>query len=208
MGVNLCFIARVADGMLLVASTDPMRSSDSQETMDVYKSQARQILAGLTERSPSKCSIDSGPFSFHYVMADDVVYLAMTPKSYPKRAIFRYLGEVAQEFAAEVTQECGGGDWRAYERPSEAGGGPLGSPGVEEFHVPALHALVTAERVPRATSGPEPEPEATGARQLFGGGDRPISSRREPEPPKASSVFRCSDTLLMLQNAKLVLSFG
>jgi vesicle transport protein SEC22 len=36
----------------------------------------------------------------------------MTPKSYPKRAIFRYLGEVAQEFAAEVTQECGGGDWR------------------------------------------------------------------------------------------------
>ena len=32
--------------------------------MDVYKSQAKQILAGLTERSPSKCSIDSGPFAF------------------------------------------------------------------------------------------------------------------------------------------------
>ena len=112
MGVNLCFIARVADGMLLVASTDPMRSSDSQETMDVYKSQAKQILAGLTERSPSKCSIDSGPFAFHYVISDAVVYLAMTPKSYPKRAIFRYLGEVAQEFVQEVTNTCNGGDWR------------------------------------------------------------------------------------------------
>ena len=112
MGVNLCFIARVADGMLLVASTDPMRSSDSQETMDVYKSQAKQILAGLTERSPSKCSIDSGPFAFHYVISDAVVYLAMTPKSYPKRAIFRYLGEVAQEFVQEVTATCNGGDWR------------------------------------------------------------------------------------------------
>ena len=112
MGVNLCFIARVADGMLLVASTDPMRSSDSQETMDVYKSQAKQILAGLTERSPSKCSIDSGPFAFHYVISDAVVYLAMTPKSYPKRAIFRYLGEVAQEFVQEVTNTCHGGDWR------------------------------------------------------------------------------------------------
>ena len=108
MGVNLCFIARVADGMLLVASTDPMRSSDSQETMDVYKSQAKQILAGLTERSPSKCSIDSGPFAFHYVISDAVVYLAMTPKSYPKRAIFRYLGEVAQEFVQEVAATCNG----------------------------------------------------------------------------------------------------
>ena len=32
-----------------------------------------------------------GPFAFHYVISDAVVYLAMTPKSYPKRAIFRYL---------------------------------------------------------------------------------------------------------------------
>ena len=32
-----------------------------------------------------------GPFAFHYAISDAVVYLAMTPKSYPKRAIFRYL---------------------------------------------------------------------------------------------------------------------
>jgi len=32
---------------------------------------------------------------------------------------------------------------------------------------------------------------------LFGGGDRPISSRREPEEPK-ETVFLCTDTLLML----------
>ena len=32
-----------------------------------------------------------GPFAFHHVISDAVVYLAMTPKSYPKRAIFRYL---------------------------------------------------------------------------------------------------------------------
>ena len=91
----------------------------------------------------------------------------------------------------------GGGDWRAYERPSEAGEGALGSSGVPEFHVPAAHALVAGERVPRATSGSEAEAEAAGARQLFGGGDRPISSRREPEEPK-ETVFLCTDTLLML----------
>ena len=32
---------------------------------------------------------------------------------------------------------------------------------------------------------------------MFGGGDRPISSRREPEEPK-ETVFLCTDTLLML----------
>ena len=53
-----------------------------------------------------------GPFAFHHVISDAVVYLAMTPKSYPKRAIFRYLGEVAQEFVQEVTATCNGGDWR------------------------------------------------------------------------------------------------
>ena len=92
---------------------------------------------------------------------------------------------------------CCGGDWRAYERPSEAEEGALGSSGVPEFHVPAAHALVAGERVPRATSGSEAEAEAAGARQLFGGGDRPISSRREPEEPK-ETVFLCTDTLLML----------
>ena len=66
-----------------------------------------------------------------------------------------------------------------------------------EFHVPAAHALVAGERAPRATSGSEAEAEAAGARQLFGGGDRPISSRREPEEPK-ETVFLCTDTLLML----------
>ena len=63
MGVNLCFIARVADGMLLVASTDPMRSSDSQETMDVYKSQAKQILAASRSARPSAPST-AGPLRF------------------------------------------------------------------------------------------------------------------------------------------------
>mmetsp|Transcript_29717 Transcript_29717/g.91899 ORF Transcript_29717/g.91899 Transcript_29717/m.91899 type:complete len:227 (+) Transcript_29717:511-1191(+) len=104
-------IARVTDGMLLVASTDPMRSSDAQDTMDVYKGQARQIIQGLTASSPQKCSIESGPYSFHYVISDNCCYLALTHKAYPKRLIFQYLSEVASEFTAEVAAD-NGGDWR------------------------------------------------------------------------------------------------
>ena len=96
---------------------------------------------------------------------------------------------------------AGGGEWRAYERPSEAGEGSLGSSGVAEFHVPAAHALVAGERARRATSGSEAEAEAAGARQLFGGGDRPSSSRREPEEPK-ETLLLCTDTRLMLHGAR------
>ena len=110
--ILLVFVARVADGLLLVASTDQMRSSDAQDTMDVYKSQARQILKKLTASSPTKCSIESGPYTFHYVIADGICYLAMTHKSYPKRLIFQYLSEISREFIEEVARDAGG-DWRS-----------------------------------------------------------------------------------------------
>ena len=110
--ILLVFVARVADSLLLVASTDQMRSSDSQDTMDVYKSQARQILRKLDARSPARCSIESGPYTFHYVISECCCYLAMTHRSYPKRLIFQYLEEIARDFAEEVARDCGG-DWRS-----------------------------------------------------------------------------------------------
>ncbi|KAH8075530.1 hypothetical protein JL721_1542 [Aureococcus anophagefferens] len=110
--ILLVFVARVADSLLLVASTDQMRSSDSQDTMDVYKSQARQILRKLDARSPARCSIESGPYTLHYVISECCCYLAMTHRSYPKRLIFQYLEEIARDFAEEVARDCGG-DWRS-----------------------------------------------------------------------------------------------
>ena len=65
----------------------------------------------FTNLNPAANLRRKGPFAFHHVISDAVVYLAMTPKSYPKRAIFRYLGEVAQEFVQEVAATCNG-DWR------------------------------------------------------------------------------------------------
>jgi len=110
--ILLVFVARVADSMLLVASTDSMRSSDAAETMDVYKSQARQILKNLGVDSPAKCSIESGPYLFHYVLVEGVVYLCLTAKGFPKRTVFRYLADVEKAFTEEVAADHGG-DWRS-----------------------------------------------------------------------------------------------
>ena len=74
----LTFIARVTDGRLLVASIEHM--SDNQDTLDVYKSQAKQIFRKLNPRMAAKCSIESGPYTFHYVIEAGVCFLTLTDK--------------------------------------------------------------------------------------------------------------------------------
>lgn len=115
--ILVAFIARVSDGMLLVASMDTR--SEKEETMDVYKSQARQVLKSVTPDSPAKCSIESGPldlsvltfspgpFIFHYLISEGVCYLCLTRKTYPKQLAFKYLDEVAEAFIQEL-----GHDWK------------------------------------------------------------------------------------------------
>mmetsp|Transcript_27490 Transcript_27490/g.88807 ORF Transcript_27490/g.88807 Transcript_27490/m.88807 type:complete len:224 (-) Transcript_27490:266-937(-) len=107
--ILLTYIARVSDGMLLVASMETMRSSatgESSETLDVYKAQARELLR--EPQQAAKCSIDSGPFQFHSMVSGGVVYLALTRKGYPKQLVFRYLDEVCQAFIDDL-----GRDWQS-----------------------------------------------------------------------------------------------
>jgi vesicle transport protein SEC22 len=58
----LTFIARVNDGLLLVASMDS--STDNHAAIDTYRSQAKQILKKLNPESVAKCSIESLPYVF------------------------------------------------------------------------------------------------------------------------------------------------
>ena len=40
---------------------------DTDGNLDTYKQQAKQILKKLDQRSPTKCSIESGAYTFQYV---------------------------------------------------------------------------------------------------------------------------------------------
>ncbi len=44
-------------------------------------------------------SIESGPFTFYYVIEGDVCYLTLTDKAYPKKLAFQYLDELQSEFS-------------------------------------------------------------------------------------------------------------
>ncbi|CAM9282550.1 unnamed protein product [Ectocarpus sp. 8 AP-2014] len=105
----LTFVARVMDGLLLVASMDS--GSDSAATVDVCRSQAKQILKRLNPRSVAKCSIESRPYVFHYMIEQGICYLTLAEKGYPKRLAFLYLEEIHQEFVGELQQDYGE-DWR------------------------------------------------------------------------------------------------
>lgn len=99
----LTFVARVSDGMPLVASFAP-----TQENFDEQKKQAKDIFRGLSGRSVAKMSIETTSSTiFHYLIKDSICYLTLTERSYPKRLAFLYLEEVADAFIEHILSTQG-----------------------------------------------------------------------------------------------------
>ena len=106
MPIESLYIARAADGLVLVASMDSSNAS-SNDKMEMYKNQAKQLLKKLNPRSASKMSIETNPYIFHYMIDQGICYLALTDKSYPKRLAFLFLEEIAKDFIADLNAEYG-----------------------------------------------------------------------------------------------------
>lgn len=103
--IFLTMAARVQDGLLLVASTDA--AHEMSEQMDVYKSQAKQLLRKLNARSPAKQIIESGPCSFFYLLDQNICYLTLADKGYPRKLLFSYLEEIKDGFIQELSRDFG-----------------------------------------------------------------------------------------------------
>lgn len=107
MPIESLHIARAADGLVLVASMETGGSSEHTEKMELYKTQAKQILKKLNPRSASKMSIESSSFVFHYTIDRGICYLVLTDKTYPKRLAFLFLEEISRDFVADLNAEYG-----------------------------------------------------------------------------------------------------
>jgi vesicle transport protein SEC22 len=97
-------VARVVDGMILVATMDHMESE--------YAAAAKKILKTLRPTSPARCTIEAGPFYYHYILEQGVAYLTLCERGYPRRLAFQFLGEVHAEF-----MRSHGADLPRYSRP-------------------------------------------------------------------------------------------
>ncbi|KAM7505645.1 hypothetical protein LguiB_004549 [Lonicera macranthoides] len=94
--VKLTLIARVTDGLPLAEGLDDGR--DHQD--ELYKQQAKSIFKNLSkgQNEPSRMSIETGPYVFHYIIEGHVCYLTLCDRSYPKKLAFQYLEELKNEF--------------------------------------------------------------------------------------------------------------
>lgn len=110
-------ISRVSDGLALAASID---DEQDEAALSEFKQQAKLILRRLTPQSEPQCSIESGSCSIHYVCValgqadeidahsinNDIVYLTIADKSYPRKLAFSYLDEVQKEFERSFGDEA------------------------------------------------------------------------------------------------------
>ncbi|KAJ1329433.1 vesicle transport protein SEC22 [Microdochium nivale] len=95
-------IARLNDGLMLCASVD---DEQSESTLSEVKSQIKLILRRLNRNAEPQASIESGNYTLHYLIAQDIVYVCISERAYPRKLAFTYLSDLSAEFANSYSQQ-------------------------------------------------------------------------------------------------------
>ncbi|KAI0921447.1 hypothetical protein AcW1_004583 [Taiwanofungus camphoratus] len=93
--VRSTLIVRASDALPLAASVD---DEQTEQALQEHKQQAKLIFRRITPNAEPRCSIESGQYTLHYLISDNVVYLVIADKSYPRKLAFSYLDELSKEF--------------------------------------------------------------------------------------------------------------
>jgi vesicle transport protein SEC22 len=90
-------IARKADGLPLAEGLDNNKEHD----LDQYKQQAKALFKKMAQSGApaNRASLESGAFTFHYIIDGGVCYLTLAERSYPKKLAYQYLEELQSEFS-------------------------------------------------------------------------------------------------------------
>ncbi|KAH9062134.1 Longin-like domain-containing protein [Lactarius vividus] len=94
--VRSTLVVRASDALPLAASVD---DEQTEQALQEHKQQAKVLFRRLNSNSEPRLSIESGPYTHHYLIADNVVYLTIADKSYPRKLAFSYLDELSKEFS-------------------------------------------------------------------------------------------------------------
>ncbi|KAM7202778.1 Longin-like domain containing protein [Naviculisporaceae sp. PSN 640] len=95
-------IARL-DGLMLCASVDDQATESS---LSEVKSQVKLILRRLDRNSEPQASIESGnQYTLHYLIQQDIVFVCVTDRAYPRKLAFTYLSDLSTEFLTNYPQQ-------------------------------------------------------------------------------------------------------
>ncbi|XP_021955347.1 vesicle-trafficking protein SEC22b-B [Folsomia candida] len=97
--VLFTMITRLRDSLPLAASMQ--NDEEAERSLVEYQQQAKMLFRRLTPQSPPQCSIETGPYVFHYLIDSDTVYLTLCDKAFSKRLSFTYLEDLATEFQSQ-----------------------------------------------------------------------------------------------------------
>ena len=87
---------------MLCASVD---DSQTETALTEVKSQVKLVLRRLNRNSEQQASIESGAYTLHYLISQDIVYVAVTDRTYPRKLAFTYLSDLAAEFSTTYPQQ-------------------------------------------------------------------------------------------------------
>ncbi|KAI0036021.1 protein transport protein Sec22 [Vararia minispora EC-137] len=93
--VRSTIIVRASDALPLAASVD---DEQTEQKLSEQKQQAKLVFRRLTPQSEPRLSIESGAYTLHYLITNNVVYLTIAEKAYPRKLAFSYLDELSKEF--------------------------------------------------------------------------------------------------------------
>uniref|UniRef100_A0A6M2DYH0 Putative synaptobrevin/vamp-like protein sec22 n=1 Tax=Xenopsylla cheopis TaxID=163159 RepID=A0A6M2DYH0_XENCH len=97
--VLMTMIARVVDGLPLAATMQ--EDEQSGRSILEYQNQAKLLFRKLGIQSPARCTLETGPYLFHYLIENEVCYLVLCERNYSKRLAYSYLEDIAQEFHSQ-----------------------------------------------------------------------------------------------------------
>lgn len=63
------------------------------------------VIRRLSKNAEPQASIESGSYSLHYLLKDDVCFLCICDASYPRKLAFTYLSDLAGEFTTTYGRE-------------------------------------------------------------------------------------------------------
>lgn len=74
--------------------------------LKAQRAQLSAIVNKISAQSEPRASIESGDYTIHYLLVDNIVYMCIADKSYPRKLVFSYLEEVQKEFSKSYNDEA------------------------------------------------------------------------------------------------------
>jgi len=96
-------ICRLSDKLFLVESMD---TEVNEPEIEELKKKGRKLFYSMTPNTDPSGIIKAEPFYFMYLLENDLCYLTLCYKNYPKKLAFKFLTELKLEFGVQFGQEA------------------------------------------------------------------------------------------------------